>query len=59
MAEARDWGRRESVHSCERNCWRMGVLGALKVEVEEVLRERKTLREAPVRSIVTVVALAG
>jgi hypothetical protein len=33
------------------------VLEALKVEVEEVLRERKMLREAPVRSMVTVVAL--
>jgi hypothetical protein len=35
----------------------MGVLEALKVKVEQVLRERKMLREAPVRSIVTVVAL--
>lgn len=45
------------VHNCERSCWRIGELVTLKAGLDAVFRERKTLREAPERSIVTVVAL--
>ena len=59
FAIAGTWGRREMVQSCERNCWRIGEAEALRAEFVRVVevRERRRLREAPVRSMVTVVAL--
>jgi hypothetical protein len=53
LAKDWTWGRREAVHSCERSCCRTGAVEILEV----VVMERKMLREAPVRSMVTVVAL--
>ena len=50
---ARAWGLRAAVHSCETNCWRMGVWAALKAWV---LIERRALLEAPERSILAVAA---
>lgn len=54
---AASWGRREMVHSCERSCWRIGELAVLNVGWEAVFSERRMLREAPERSMVTVLAL--
>ncbi len=54
---ARTCGRRAAVHSCDRTCWLMGELVAFNVGVAEPLRQRRMLREAPERNMVTVVAL--
>ena len=51
-------GWRDLEHSWDRTCCRIGEEVTLNAAVDEEFRERRMLREAPERSMVTVVALA-